>query len=209
MVGAREDTESCPQHTMSNTSIGRLNGVIYLVTVFEELSRHKSFLVMWQGKPRNASFVNRTSEATDIVVRYSAAIHMVPSAFFLDLRSSMWFPPLCCTDFSLCSSKALWLFYSLGQALSFLLICCRTGMGKLFGERAASLGYELTMCCIFKNLKNLASIQVQVFILFYFLKFLLEALMGHREQCGRLQFAHPSCRIKFTCLFFFLSNILY
>ena len=81
--------------------VGRLNGVVSLVTVIEELSNVTSpFWSCDKSNPKSLSFTNRTSEAADVVVRYSAASHIIP--------------PLCFIDLSSCSSIALWLFYRLG-----------------------------------------------------------------------------------------------
>ena len=72
------------------------------------------------------SFTNMTFEVADVVVRSSAATHMVPPLFIPTfLRSSKRFPPFYCIDWSSCSLNALWLFYSLGLELSSFLVCCR------------------------------------------------------------------------------------
>ena len=107
-------------------AVGRLNGMVSLFARFEELSHITS--PFWSRDKVNPViplfFTNRTSQLADIVVKSSAASHIVTRLFFPDLRSSKWFPPLCYIDFSSRSSKALWLFYSLGRELSSLLICC-------------------------------------------------------------------------------------
>ena len=98
------------------TNVGRLNGVVSLVTVFEELSLSSRVLfghVTIRTK-ESTSFTNRTYEATNVVVRSSASTLMLPPYFTWHRKQWVVSTSL---DFSSCSSNACDIFIAWGGNL--------------------------------------------------------------------------------------------
>ena len=120
-------------------------------SVWGTLSRHESFFfVTWPGKLGNLPLLwtglqkRQTSSFAPQHWR-TWCLPILP-----EQRSSKWFPPFCCMDFSSRSTNALWLFYSLGRELIFLLVCCRIKcyialihLSLLFPTKYSLLGYNL------------------------------------------------------------------
>ena len=127
-------------------AIGRLNGVVSLVPVFEELFLTSRVLFgpvpKWIRK--STSFTNRTSKAADFVISFLSSDAHGATPFY---RTSKWFPSIYCMDFSTCFSNVLWLFYGLGRELCTLLVCCiircYIDLSVLFLTKYSLLGYSL------------------------------------------------------------------
>ena len=104
-------------------TVGRLNGVVSLVTVFEELS-----LVTSPSCSRNKanSGIPLFYEQDFKSSRRSRPL-LISDAYDTSpfTRPEKWFRPFCSRNFSSCFSNALRLFHSLGQELDSLLVCRR------------------------------------------------------------------------------------
>ena len=97
--------------------------MVSLVPVFEELPQvTSSFWLHDKTNPGIPLFLRKGLQKRQTWSFAPQQRCTCASPFFPDLRSSKWFPSICCIGLSLCSSNSLRLFYSLGRKLSAFLV---------------------------------------------------------------------------------------
>ena len=104
---------------------GRLNGVVSLVTVFEQLSHVTS--PFWSCDKVNWGihlFEEQDLRTADLVICSSAVSKWCLSPLSSRLEKIKWFLSFCCMGLYSCSLNTLWLFYGMGKELSSLLVLC-------------------------------------------------------------------------------------
>ena len=117
---------SCLKYGLNITTIGKLNGVVGLVTGFEELSCIMSYF--WSRNRMNRViklFNEQDLRRADVVILSSAVSTWGLSPLFFKLGKSKWFHFFLLYGLFCLFLESLWLLYSLGWELSSQLTLCK------------------------------------------------------------------------------------